>query len=54
MGNTSISALNLSKNLITDVSSEMISEVIYRKNNMREIYLHWNRITTKGAEFIFN
>jgi Ran GTPase-activating protein (RanGAP) involved in mRNA processing and transport len=54
MGNNSISSLNLSKNLISDTSCEIISEVIYRKINIREIYLHWNRITTKGGEFIFN
>jgi hypothetical protein len=32
----------------------MISDMIYRKNNIHEIYLHWNRITSKGSELIFN
>lgn len=54
MGNNSLKMINFSKNQITDASCEPISDVIYRKNNMQEIYLHWNRINNKGADLIFN
>lgn len=44
MGNSTLKVLNLSDNKITDSTCELISEVIYRKSNITEIYLHWNRI----------
>lgn len=54
MGNNTVRIINFSKNLITETSCELISDVIYRKNNMLEIYLHWNRINNRGSELIFN
>jgi len=54
MGNSTLMKLNFSKNQISDSSCEMISEMINRKKNIYEIYLHWNRITSKGSELIFN
>lgn len=54
MGNSTLKVINLSKNIITEGSCELISEVVYRKSNILEIYLHWNRISHKGSDLIFN
>lgn len=40
--------------MITEASCELISDVIYKKKNILEIYLHWNRINNKGSDLIFN
>lgn len=54
MGNSTLKVISFSDNKLTDSSSDLISEVIYRKSNLTEMYLHWNRISKKGAELIFN
>ena len=54
MGNNTLKVINFSKNYITEISCEIISDIIYRKNNIIELYLHWNRINSKGSELLFN
>ena len=52
--NNTVRSLNLSDNNMTDFSCELIADVIYRKISLTELYFHWNRISTLGAELIFN
>jgi hypothetical protein len=44
----------LSDNGVCDENCQNISELIHAKQQFREIYLHWNNITGKGADLIFS
>ena len=48
-----IISLNLSDNKISDACCENISDILYNKTSIVEIYLHWNKISGKGSEIIF-
>ena len=41
-------------NNITDLSSEILAFTIKQNSYLKEIYLHWNKISHKGGETIFN
>jgi hypothetical protein len=46
----SLISLNLGDNKISDDSCEMICAVIEDKTFLKEFYLSWNIITSKGSE----
>ena len=47
--NTNLQILNISKNIITDKISFHLSNLIKYNINLRELYLHWNKITEIGG-----
>jgi len=47
-------SLNLSKNVITDLSCNIISDMLSKNYTIKELYLRWNKITKTGAEVLFN
>ena len=42
--NVSVKNLNLSKNYISNLNCDMLSEVIAKNEYIMELYLHWNHI----------
>lgn len=48
--NGTITNLNISDNNVTDENCDIISDIILRKRNLIELYLHWNKMTHKGGE----
>ena len=39
---------------MNDNNCEMLSEIIYRKVNLIELYISWNNISSNGGELLFN
>lgn len=52
--NNTLKLINLSKNQVNDENCIIISELVRSKNNLNEMYLHWNHISLQGADLIFN
>lgn len=47
--NSKIFKLNLSRNLLTDLSMGDFRDLLIKNNSIAEVYLHWNRIHSDGG-----
>jgi Ran GTPase-activating protein (RanGAP) involved in mRNA processing and transport len=52
--NRTLSLLNLSMNNLSDLSCPLLSELLESKSSMHELYLHWNLISSRGSEMLFD
>lgn len=52
--NRSLRVLNLSKNRITSYSCPAIGNMLANNEDLKELYLHYNCITSEGGAHIFD
>ncbi|KAL4479127.1 hypothetical protein ABPG72_008957 [Tetrahymena utriculariae] len=50
--NMSIYVLNISHNKLSDQSCEFIKKLLMQSSYLQELYLHWNKISSKGGILI--
>jgi len=48
-GNQQLKYLNLSKNNLNDECSEYISDMLHFNESLNVLFLHWNKIRSRGA-----